>query len=232
MSANQFIISVDSCTIGFHEHVTLNILVPVEEQLNRRALYSRQCPIKSDPFAIKKVIEQNSSLRIGFGWSFESSAMFKQMMHECIEVVGSRYTKYNPTMISDSRCDWLGFLPFNVFEKEIYTDLTIYGLLEFNNEIVDYQTDVVKFIAQHPLFLAHSLMRNQYYRFQYYKSKRHNPVDLTDAFHYYMQCARSTTNLNVVPRSVIEEDIGCHYLRHPDTFFEMLELYTLKGNIL
>jgi len=30
---------------------------------------------------------------------------------------------------------------------------------------------------------------------------------------------------------LIEEYIGCHYLYHPDLFFELVDFYKLKGSV-
>jgi hypothetical protein len=40
-----------------------------------------------------------------------------------------------------------------------------------------------------------------------------------------------STGINSIPRSFVEEFIGCHFLHHPDTFFELVEFFMLKGNI-
>jgi len=134
-------------------------------------------------------------------------------------------------MVSDSRCDWLGFLPFDCFEKELLSEYSIYSLIEFNNELVKFQTDVIKFISTHKSFLQHSLIRNDEYRFKYYKVRRKDPVALSEAFQYYIESVKDTTGINSIPRSFVEEFIGCHFLHHPDTFFELVEFFMLKGNI-
>jgi hypothetical protein len=181
---DKFTIDEDSSSIGFHEHVVLNLYKSAEEQLRRRYLYSRSSQAKGNSSAIKKIIEQNSSLRIAFGWSFESMHVYKEMMEECIEEVAPRYNILTGNMMSDGRCDWLGFIPFNTFDKAAYEDLSLYSLILFNNELVDFQTDVVKFILHHKTFLQHSLMRNDDYRFNYFKERRKDPLALSDAFNY------------------------------------------------
>jgi hypothetical protein len=227
----RFIITEQTCTIGFYEHVKLNICKPIEDQLNRRKLISRTYRTKGSIDGLKKIIENNSSLRISFGWSFESSAQYKRMMEECMEEVGPHYNMFLGTMASDGRCDWLGFLPFNTFDKLMYEDLGIYGMIIFNNELIDFQTDVVKFISEYKLFKQHSLLRNSDYRFDYYKSIRNNVDELAEAFHYFVDSIKDTVNIETIPRQYIEEQIGCHYLYHPDIFFELLEFYKLKGVI-
>lgn len=227
----KFTISEESCTIGFHEHVTLNLYKPADEQLRRRYLYSRSGEAKGNPVEIKKIIAENSSLRIAFGWSFESMHAYQTMMNECIEEVAPRYNIYTGNMMTDGRCDWLGFIPFNTFDKATYEDLSLYSLLLFNNELVDFQTDVVKFILQHETFLQHSLMRNDDYRFNYFKVRRKDPLALEDAFNYYLECVEGTSGIVSLPRRLIEEYIGCHYLHHPNLFFELVDFYKLKGSI-
>jgi hypothetical protein len=228
---DKFIIADDPCAIGFHEHIVLNPRKLAEEQLQRRYLYSRSSEARGDPVAIKKIIEQNSSLRVAFGWSFESMHIYKEMMRECVEEITPRYNISVGNMMSDSRCDWLGFVPFNTFDKAAYENLSLYSLLIFNNELVEFQTDVVRFILQHKTFLQHSLMRNDDYRFDYFKVRRKDSIALGNAFSYYLECVAGTCGITTLPRRLVEEYIGCHYLRHSDLFFELLDFYKLKGNI-
>jgi len=227
----KFTITEDSCSIGFHEHVTLTLFKPVEEQLRRRYLYSRSGESRGNPTAIKKIIEENSSLRIAFGWSFESMHVYKEMMKECVEEISPKYNILTGNMMTDGRCDWLGFIPFNTFDKAAYEDMSLYSLLLFNNELVEFQTDVVRFILQHEAFLQHSLMRNDDYRFNYFKVRRKDPIALGDAFNYYLECVKGTCGIDKLPRRLLEEYIGCHYLHHPDLFFELVDFYKLKGSL-
>ena len=227
----KFTITEDSCSIGFHEHVTLTLFKPVEEQLRRRYLYSRSGESRGNPAAIKKIIEENSSLRIAFGWSFESMHVYKEMMKECVEEISPKYNILTGNMMTDGRCDWLGFIPFNTFDKAAYEDMSLYSLLLFNNELVEFQTDVVRFILQHEAFLQHSLMRNDDYRFNYFKVRRKDPIALGDAFNYYLECVKGTCGIDKLPRRLLEEYIGCHYLHHPDLFFELVDFYKLKGSL-
>jgi hypothetical protein len=178
---------------------------------------------------IAAIIQKNSSLRVSFGWSFESGVEFDQMMKECIDVMNNKYVLYMGKMVSDLRCSWIGFVPFNTFEKDMYSQLPKDELIEFNNELVAFQTDVITFISKHHTYLIHSLLRNNEYRFQYFKLRRRQPLDLSEAFQYYVDAVKETTGLDVLPRYMIEEQIGCHYLYHPEIFFEMLEFYKLKG---
>lgn len=228
----KFTISEDSCPIGFHEHITLSLLKPVRDQLRRQYLSSLGIESKSWKSSfIKKIIEQNSSLRIAFGWSFESVHVYKVMMQECIEEVAPKYNVLTGNMMTDGRCDWLGFIPFNTFEKAEYEGMSSYSLILFNNELIQFQTDVVEFILRHKTFLQHSLMRNDDYRFNYFKARRKDPVALGDAFNYYLECVEGTCGMDTQPRRLVEEYIGCHYLHHPDLFFELMNFYKLKGNI-
>jgi hypothetical protein len=227
----KFIITEESCTTGFYEHVTLNLTKPIEDQLRRRYLYVRKGPDEGKASDLIKIIEQNSSLRISFGWSFESTEIYERMMEECLRELLPKYNTFMPNLVSDTRCDWLGFLPFNCFEKDELKDLSIYSLILFNNEMVKFQTEVVRFIATHKSFLQHSLIRNDEYRFKYYKDRRKDPVALSEAFQYYIESVKDTTGIESIPQSFVEEFIGCHFLHHPETFFELMNFFTLKGNI-
>jgi hypothetical protein len=113
----------------------------------------------------------------------------------------------------------------------VYEDLSTYGLIIFNNDLIDFQIAVISFIAQHKSFKEHSLLRNESYRFDYYKAIRQDPIALEDAFHYFIDSIKETSGLEVIPQGYLEECIGCHYLHHPDVFFELLDFYTLKGSI-
>lgn len=235
----RFTVLYDTYTTGFHEVVTLRIDKPIEEQLQRKKLHVRsndRLPsstgrLDSDRRVMKQIISNNASLRIEFGWSFESLWQFERMMKECLQEVAPRYNDSTGNIISDSQCSWIGFVPFNVFERAVYEDLSTYSLILFNNEMIEFQTDVVKFISKHKSFVEHSFLRNHSYRFDFYKTIRHNPAALEDAFHYFIDSIRETSGLETVPLGYLEEAIGCHYLHHPDVFFELLDFYTLKGNI-
>jgi len=226
----RFVISDELCTTGFNEHITLDLFRPIEDQLKRRYLYHRSGHEKGNPSKIKTIIAANSSLRIAFGWSFESATIYEKMMQECTDTICPRYNII-VNMQSDNRCDWLGFSPFNVFEKVLLDDLDLYRLMLFNNELVDFQTDVIQFISTHKSFLDHSLIRNNDYRFKFYKNRRKDPAALSDAFHCYIEAINNTTGITSISRNFVEEYIGCHYLNYPEIFFELLNFYTLKGRI-
>lgn len=229
---NRFTITEDSCTTGFHEHVTLDPLKPVVDQLRRRKLHFRSGSDQGNPRKMLNIIAENSSLRIAFGWSFESIYIYSKIMKECIEAIEPQHNIF--TMTSDSRCDWLGFMPFNIFQRAEYEDLDVRNLIAFNNDLIDFQVDVLSFLLQNKIFLQHSLMRNNDYRFNYFKARRTDRTALSDAFGYYLECAAADCGVESIeglPLKLIEEDIGCHYLRHPDLFFELLSFHVLKGNI-
>lgn len=227
----QFEITNESCSIGFHKHIKLDITKPIDLQLNRHRLVSRAGIGQGDIVKLKSIIEQNSSLRVAFGWSFESAAQYEEMMDECINIVMTKYNGLTCPMASDLRSDWLGFMPFNVFEKMLYEHLDVHDLIIFNNKLIDFQIEVTKFISTHKCFLQHSLLRNATYRFNYYKLLNKNPDELSEAFHYYIDSIKDIVGITTIPRRHIEIDIGCHYLYHPEIFFELLEFYKLKGVI-
>jgi hypothetical protein len=227
----RFSISKDSCTIGFQEHVNIDLSKPVEDQLHRRKLFFRYGLDKGNARELIKIIECNSSLRIGFGWSFESTHIFEKVMHECEQAVKPTFTGDIVEMTSDTRCDWFGFVPFNTFDAAFYEDLCIEDLISFNNNLISYQTQVVKFVTSHPDYLYHAMVRDDGYRFKYFKERRKDPLALSSAFQYYVDAVRAASGVNTIPRCIIEEMIGCHFLYNPDVFFELLEFHALKGQV-
>jgi hypothetical protein len=228
---DRFNITTETCTIGFQEHILINLLRPIPDQLQRRYLYNRSGPDKGNPEKLKKIIERNSSLRIDFGWSFESSTHYEQIMKECIEEVIPKFNVGVSRMVSDLRCSWLGFIPLNTFEKIVYEDLSLYGLIIFNNDLVNFQTEVIKFITEHQSYRQHALLRNERYRFQYFKDIRKDPDALEAAYQHYMNAVTDVCMISSLPRDIVELEIGCHFLYHPDLFFELLEFSILKGTI-
>ncbi len=225
-----FTISHDACTIGFQNHVTLALCSPIEEQLRSRTLKFRAA-YQGSAAALKNIIIRNSSLRIDFGWSFESGKHFEDMMDDCIRDVLPRYNIALPLMTTDMRCSWLGFVPYNTFESDEFNRLSLNNLILFNNDLVNFQADVVKYMSEHKMFLRTALLRCDPYRFNYFKAKRKNVIELEDAYHEYMDSIKDVCMLNGLPRDILEENIGCHFLYHPDLFFELLELSVLKGDV-
>jgi hypothetical protein len=204
---------------------------PFPGQLNRRRLYHRSIGDSGSEAVIKKIIEQNSSLRIAFGWSFESTTSFEEVMQDCVTHVIPKYNISAGNMCSDTRCDWLGFMPFNVFEQSVYEDLSLYNLILFNNEMIDYQIEVVTYVANHKLFRQHAIVRGHRYRYEYFKTIRKDNNRLSDMFMYYINAIKETSLVTSIPRDIVEQDIGCHFLYHPEVFFELLEFSILKGDI-
>lgn len=227
---DRFILA-STCPVGFHGHAIIDLQKPIVTQLNRRRLYPWSGSEVGDDRSIKKIIEQNASLRISFGWSFESTMMFEQIMSECINEIVPKFNESTGNMCSDNRCDWLGFLPFNAFERIVYEDLSLYSLILFNNELIDFQTAVVEFITGHTIYRQHAIVRDHRYRFHTFRNARLDPVALSDLFIYYIDAVRDTSLISRIPRDMIEEQIGCHFLYHPDVFFEMLNFHKLKGEI-
>lgn len=231
MSAPRFEITQETSTVGFNTHVLLDATKPAEDQLHRKKLIMRSGAERGDPSAIKNIIQNNSSLRLGFGWSFESERQLSDMMNECLYELCDQFNSSMPRLVSDMRGDWVGFLPYNSFEQYEIEQLSTYGMIIFNNELVNFQIDVARFILQHKSYQQHTFLRNKKYRYEYLKSIRKSPEDLDDAFHYYMSAIKDTTGLEKVPRSYVEETIGVHFLYYPELFFELIDFYTLKGSI-
>lgn len=228
----QFYISDETCTFGFHDHVSLDPLRSVSEQLNRKRLFHRRTGDCGNPFSIQKIIEQNSSLRVDFGWSFESDGMFRTILSECLDKIAPKYNVGMINMTSDMRCSWLGFMPFDVFERSVYEDLSVYGMILFNNEVIAFEEEVVEYVVNHKVYKQHSLTRNDRYRFEYLKSIRQDPDALEDAYWQYLNAIHDIVQIQEIPRDIIEEDLGCHFLYHPTLFFELLSITKLKGELL
>jgi hypothetical protein len=231
MAVPKFEITRDTSTVGFHTHVTIDLLKPLEDQLHRQKLYLRSGSEKGDPNTIKKIIENNSSLRLAFGWSFESERFLSDMMNECLYELCDSFNSSMPRIVSDMRGDWIGFMPYNSFEQYEIEQLSLYGMILFNNELINFQIDVAKFITQHRAYRQHAITRDRNYRFNLFKTIRKSPDDLDDAFQYFIAAIKETTGLPKVPRSYVEECVGTHYLHYPELFFELMEFYTLKGLI-
>jgi hypothetical protein len=227
-----FAITDETCTFGFHDHVSLDPLRPIIEQLDRKKLFHRRSGDCGNPFRIQKIIEQNSSLRVDFGWSFESESMYKTILDECIDKIAPKYNIGMIDMTSDMRCSWLGFVPFDLFNRDIYEKLSMYGMILYNNEVVAFEEEVVQFVVDHKLFKQHSLTRNERYRFEYLKSIRQDSEALEDAYWQYLHAIQEITQIREIPRDIIEEDIGCHFLYHPALFFELLSITKLKGELI
>lgn len=227
-----FYITDETCTFGFHDHVSPDPLRPITEQLDRKKLFHRRSGDCGNPFNIQKIIEQNSSLRIDFGWSFESDSMYKTILGECIDKIVPKYNIGMIDMTSDMRCSWLGFLPFDILNRDIYEDLSTYGLILYNNEVISFEEEIVQYIVDHKLFRQHSLTRNDQYRFEYLKSIRQDPDALEDTFWQYLTAIHEITQIQEIPRDIIEQDLGCHFLYHPTLFFELLSITKLKGELL
>lgn len=148
-----------------------------------------------------------------------------------METVALSYNEYAGTMMSDMSCDWIGFVPHNVYDREVYKDLSMYGLIVFNNDMVSFQEAVIEFITNHPMYKDHAILRDEWYRFQYFKMLRKDPIALAAAYRHYIDAAKNTCLIHEVPKDILETQIGVHFLHHPDLFFELLEFSILKGEI-
>lgn len=228
---NKFTVMSESCTSGFQIHVTLNPLADIGPQIERRKLFTRLAPDQGAPSALKNVIDKNSSLRIAFGWSFESTDAMKAMMDECLESLNDEYGNLCCNLVTDLRGDWFAFMPYNTFEKVIYENLDSHRLITFNNRLCDFQADMIETIRSHKCYRQHLILKDTNYRYDIFRNARKNPADLIELFHNVIESLEGTLGVNKYPRQIIEEMVGCHFLYHPDTFFELLEFYTLKGMI-
>jgi hypothetical protein len=227
-----FTVTTETSKIGFQQHVTLDVGKPIEEQLHRRVLKFQPHLGVDAVCDIKKIIEWNSSLRIGFGWSFETMGDLDAILQDCQETIKPPFTSNLVALITDLRCDWIGFVPFDIFDREFFEDLCVEDLIYFNNALIKYQTDVIRFISEHRRYQVHLITRDEHYRFEYFKSNRKDPIALSACFQYYMEAVADAIGVTApVPRDLVEEMVGCHFLYHPDLFFELLQFYKLKGQI-
>jgi len=227
---SRFIISDHDYTTGFQQVDYLDLTKSIFEQIKRERLVIAPEFI-TDADEIKKIIEKNSSLRINFGWAFKSRNHFTEIMEECIEEIVPLYDIYAGQMVSDNKCSWLGFVPFNAFEKVLYEKLSSYSLVLFNNELINFQIKVIEFIIEHEIFKKHAILKDKRYRFNFFKSVRKNSVALCNAYRYYLDAIHEIEELDSISTDKLEEDIGCHFLYQPDLYFELLEFSILKGEI-
>lgn len=225
-----FTVSVGPSSITFHSNVRIDPLKPIEDQLNRKKLISRAGHDFSSR-DLRAVIERNASLRVDFGWSFESSSLYREVMNDCIKDVVPKFSSNFGYMMTDGRCSWLGFVPNSPIERGAYEHYSDYALVVFNNNLVDYQTEIVRFITQHRIFRQHAILRDDRYRFAYFKPIRKNPVALAEAYRYYINAVHDIGLVSRIPRDLLDEQIGCHFLNHSDLFFELLEFSILKGEV-
>lgn len=229
-----FNISIETCSIGFQEHVTILPNGIVVDQFRRR-LYHRAGSDKGDPAKLKLIIQHNSSLRVDFGWSFESSTHYETIMDECVKEIFPFYNidERRPFghLVSDLRCSWLGFVPFDIFDIASFESMTADELISFNEELINFQTDVINFITSHRIYKQHSLLRNQIYKFEYFKEARKDPDALSDAYAYYMDAIKDACMLTSISRDILEMEIGCHFLHYPELFSELLSISILQGNV-
>jgi len=233
MTKDFFTVSSDASKIGFQEHVILDMNKPIEMQLHRRVVTHHSFLGMSSQYdVIRSIIHWNSSLRIGFGWSFETEGDLQVIIKDCQAAIKPPFAGNLIALVTDLRHDWIGFVPFNTFDKLFYEDLCLEDLVYFNNALIKYQTDVVKFITEHRRYQVHLITRDEHYRFAYFKRNRKDPVALSECFQYYMEAVADAVGVAApVPRDLVEGMVGCHFLYHPDLFFELLQFYTLKGQI-
>jgi hypothetical protein len=224
-----FNLSIDMYTTGFQEHAKIDLFKPIEPQLRRQRLNPSFMTLTSEE--IKQIIEYNASLRFDFGWSFEHSGHLETIMAECVKEIASKYAPNIARMVSDMRCSWLGFEPHNMYDKDAYKDLNVYGLVYLNNELIDFQVEVVKIVSNHPIYRQHAFVRDDWYRFESFKAVRKDRELLEEKFHYYMTSIKEISCILSLPRDILESCIGMHFLYHPDLFFELLEFSILKGDV-
>jgi hypothetical protein len=199
--------------------------------LRKRLIPRARTTDLGDLNSIKRIICNNASLRVDFGWSFESGEYFGTIMKEYLQDTLPNHTEFLPQMVSDLRCSWIGFMPFNSFEKDFLEKMSLYSLIEYNNDLINFQIDVIEFIINHPIYKQHAVLRDERYRFELFKVARKNPDLLAELFAYYMEAVSDICGIESLPRDILESEIGCHFLYHPKIFFELLSFYILQGKI-
>jgi hypothetical protein len=63
------------------------------------------------------------------------------------------------------------------------------------------------------------------------KSLRKDPIALENMFDFYITATKETSLLLQIPKDLLEEQLGCHFLHYADLFFELLAFSTLKGDL-
>lgn len=218
----------DKINLGFQDYVRIDLSKPTIPQLRRRYI---PVGLGVDVDTIKTTIQLNSSLKVSFGWSFESDYQLLSIMKECEEYIFSQYNEAAGSMITDMSCDWVGFVPHNAFDREIYNGMSMYSMILYNNEMISFQENVISYLTSHPMYKDHAILRDEWYRFNYFKKIRKDSVALSIAYQYYMDAVKNTCGLESISKDILETQLGCHYLYHPDLFFELLEFSILKGEI-
>jgi hypothetical protein len=156
---------------------------------------------------------------------------YQSVMDDCIRDVIPMFNQYAGLMTADSSCYWIGFVPHNFYDREVYKDMSLYSLILFNNDIIDFQIKVIEYISNHEISRQRAIINNDHYRFDYFKNIRKNRSALSEAYQYYINSINIVENINTIPRDLVEQDIGCHFLYQPDLFFELLEFSILKGEV-
>lgn len=221
----------DTCTTGFHFHATSTPLNPVPLSLKNRKIQLNKYAVKLTCNDVKKIIDRNTSVRVDFGWSFESDKILTDTVNQSLELIKPKYEIPVYNIVSDMRCSWIGFMSMNAFEREQYENLSLYNLIAYNNEIVCFQEELIQSITSQKSFVQHAITRDKEYRYDYFKSIRNDRTELEAAFSEFVDAIKDTIMIRSIPLYLIEDSIGCHYLNCPDLFFELVSFSILKGDI-
>jgi hypothetical protein len=155
------------------------------------------------------------------------------LFEDCFNELVPRFERHItiPKIVTDYRGDWFGFAPYNAFERGDYENRDLYQLILYNNSMIDFQTDVVKFVTQHACYRAHELCRNDQYRYRVFKQIRNQSGPLEDLTRQFLDALKYTSGMERFPRELIEQSVGVHFLQHPSLFFELMDFYSLQGTI-
>jgi hypothetical protein len=153
------------------------------------------------------------------------------MLADIVDSISPKHHSGCGVLVSDVRCSWVGFMPFNEFDRQIYDGLDIQGLIDFNNDLIGFQTEIIDAVSTCDLYLKHALLRDDRYRYNYFRKLRMDPAALTEGFLYYISAVKDAASMTCIPRELLEEQIGCHFLYNPSIFFELLNFSILDGSI-
>lgn len=98
------------------------------------------------------------------------------------------------------------------------------------DEMIEYQRNIINQIINHAIFKRNALIFYEPYRHDRFLNIRNNTESLCDLARYYIESMHSTYNV-FATEEIIEKEIGYHFLKFPDLYFELITFYKLKGMI-
>lgn len=175
-------------------------------------------------------IRQFSGLYIDFGWAFETPDDIELIFNDFLD--NYYKSKYDfGDIFTDHRCSWFGFEPLWPINTSYLDDMSLEELNTYQEQLVDYQIDVITHVQNHPLIFKYFLTRDSEFRFDYLKSKRENIDELTNGFWEYVTASMEISRFPYVFKDILEKEIGCHFIDHSSIYHELLLVLKLKGQI-